>query len=216
MRSQAVVLILLMFGMSITPLISADSTISTSTTWSGNVVLNGNVTVDSSSTLVIESGTIIDAQTYWLQIDGILEASDVEFMTTETSTSPGSTGAGLWGGITISSGGSAVLSNISISGAESALEVYGDAIIHESITISNSYIGFDITSSGTLDAENVTMSTIDIQSVVNLGVLTIDTGLFTNTATGILSSNDLTANDVTFFETGVAIDIVSGLSLIHI
>ena len=212
MRSQAVVLILLMFGMSITPLISADSTISTSTTWSGNVVLNGNVTVDSSSTLVIESGTVIDAQTYWLQIDGILEASDVEFMTTETSTSLGSTGAGLWGGITISSGGSAVLSNISISGAESALEVHGDATIHESITISNSYIGFDIASSGTLDAENVTMSTIDIQSVVNLGVLTIDTGLFTNTATGILSTNDLTANDVTFFETGVAIDIVSGMA----
>lgn len=214
MRSQAVILILLMLGMSMTPMVSSDSTISTSTTWSGTVTLNGNVTVDSSSTLVIESGTIVDAQSYWLQIDGNLEASDVQFMTTETASSPGSTGAGLWGGIRISPSGSAVLSNISISGAESALEVHGDATIYESISISNSYIGFDIASSGVVDAENVTMSTTDIQSVVNHGTLAIDTGLFSNTATGILSTNDLTANDVSFFDTGVAIDIVSGTASI--
>ena len=76
MRSRAVLLILLMFGMSIAPVASTDSTISTSTTWSGTVVLSGNVTVDSSSTLILEPGTIVDAQTYWLQIDGVLEASD--------------------------------------------------------------------------------------------------------------------------------------------
>ncbi|MED5290883.1 MAG: hypothetical protein VX778_01515, partial [Candidatus Thermoplasmatota archaeon] len=176
----------------------------------GNIVLSGNVTVDASTTLVIESGTVVDAQSYWLQIDGTLEASDAQFITTETSTSLGSTGAGLWGGIKISSGGSAVLSNISISGAESALQVNGDATIHESISIMNSYIGFDIGTSGTVDAENVTMSTIDIQSVVNHGTLTIDTALITNTATGILSTNTLTVDDVSFFETGVAIDVVSG------
>ena len=190
MRSHAVVLIFLLLGMSMAPLISADSTISTSTTWNGTVVLTGNVTVDASSTLYIESGTVVDARDHWLTIDGVLEASDVEFMTTETSTSPGSTGAGLWRGITISAGGSAALSNISISGAESALKVHGDVTISDSITITNSYIGFDIASSGTLSAENVTMSTIDIQSVVNHGTLAIDTGLFTNTATGILSTQD--------------------------
>ena len=54
------------------------------------------------------------------------------------------------------------------------------------------------------------MSTIDIQSIVNHGVLAINTGLFTNTATGIHSTNDLTANDVSFFDTGFAIDVVSG------
>ena len=43
-----------------------------------------------------------------------------------------------------------------------------------------------------------------------MGILTIDTGLITNTATGILSTNDLTIDDVSFFETGVAIDVVSG------
>ena len=210
MRSRAVVLILLLFGLSLSPMVSSDSTISTSTTWSGNVVLSGNVTVDSSSTLVLEPGTTVDAKTYWLQVDGTLEATDSTFMTTETSTSLGSTGAGLWGGISVSSSGSAVLSNVTISGAESALEVHGDATIHESISISNSYIGFDIGSSGVVDAENVTMTTIDIQAVVNHGTLSIDTGLFTNTATGILSTLSLTANDVSFFNTGVAIDIVSG------
>lgn len=210
MRSRAVLLILLMFGMSIAPVASTDSTISTNTIWSGTVVLSGNVTVDSSSTLILEPGTIVDAQTYWLQIDGVLEASDSEFMTSETPTSLGSTGAGLWGGILVSSAASAVLTNLTISGAESALEVHGDVDIHDSITISNSYIGFDIASSGTVDAENVTMSTIDIQSIVNHGDLTIDTGLFTNTATGILSTNTLSANDVSFFDTGVAVDIVSG------
>ena len=210
MRSRAVVLILLLFGLSLSPLVSSDSTISSSTTWSGNVVLSGNVTVDSSSTLVLEPGTVVDAKTYWLQVDGILEGTDSTFMTTETSTSLGSTGAGLWGGISISSSGSAVLSNVSISGADSALEVHGDATIHDSITISNSYIGFDIGSSGVVDAENVTMTTIDIQAVVNHGTLSIDSGLFTNTATGILSTMSLTAEDVSFLNTGVAIDIVSG------
>ena len=175
MRSRAFLLVLLMLGMSISSVASSDSTISSSTTWSGTVVLSGNVTVDSSTTLVVEPGTIVDAQSYWLQIDGVLEADDAQFMTSETSTSPGSSGAGLWGGIVISSGASAVLSNVSISGAESALEVHGDVTIHESITISNSYIGFDIPSSGALDAENVTMSSIEIQSIVNHGDLIIDT-----------------------------------------
>ena len=210
MRLQTTVLIFLMLGMSITPLISADSTISTTTTWSGTIVLSGNVTVDSSTTLVIEPDTVVDAQSYWLQIDGILEAEDAEFMTTLVPTSLGSTGAGLWGGISISSTGSATLTNTSISGAESALKVYGDATVHESITVTNSYVGFDVASTGTLSAENVTMSTIDIQSIVNHGVLAINTGLFTNTATGIHSTNDLTANDVSFFDTGFAIDVVSG------
>lgn len=210
MRSRALLLIILMMGMSVSSIAIADSTISSSTTWSGNIVLSGNVTVDASTTLVIESGTVVDAQSYWLQVDGTLEAYDAQFMTTETATSLGSTGAGLWSGIKISSGGSAVLSNISISGAESALQVNGDATIHESISITNSYIGFDIGTSGTVDAENVTMSTIDIQSIVNHGTLTIDTALITNTATGILSTNTLTVDDVSFFETGVAIDVVSG------
>ena len=62
MRSRAVLLIVLLFGMAIAPMASTDSTISTSTTWSGNVVLTGNVTVDSSSTLVLEPGTVVDAQ----------------------------------------------------------------------------------------------------------------------------------------------------------
>ena len=210
MRSRAVLLILLMVGVSMGPLASSDSTISTNTTWSGTVVLNGNVTVDASTTLTLSPGTTVDAQSYWLQVDGELQATDSVFMTTETSTSPGSSGAGLWGGIQVSSSGSADLTNVTISGAESALEVHGDVTIHESVTITNSYIGFDISSSGTIDAENVTMSTIDIQSIVNHGDLTIDTGMFTNTATGIMSSNTLTITDVSFFETGVAIDVLSG------
>ena len=56
--------------------------------------------------------------------DGILEAEDAEFMTTLVPANL-STGAGLWGGISISSTGSATLTNTSISGAESALKVYG-------------------------------------------------------------------------------------------
>ncbi len=214
MRSRAFLLVLLMLGMSFSSVASSDSTISSSTTWSGTVILSGNVTVDSSTTLVVEPGTIVDARSYWLQIDGVLEADDAQFMTSETSTSLGSSGAGLWGGIFISSGASAVLSNVSISGAESALEVHGDVTIHESITISNSYIGFDIASSGALDAENVTMSSIEIQSVVNHGDLTMDTGSFADTATGILSTHSLSVNDVSFFETGVAIDVVSGTATI--
>ena len=99
------------------------------------MVLTGNVTVDSSSTLVLEPGTVVDAQSYWLQVDGILQASDSEFMTTKTPASQGSTGAGLWGGILVSNGAIAALSNITISGAETALDVHGEVTIDESITI---------------------------------------------------------------------------------
>ena len=212
MRSRAVALFVLLLATSLTPFVSSDVTITaTDATWDGESrVLDGNVTVSSTSTLTIESGAIIDTGDYWIQIDGSLIATDVEFMSSVTPTSQGSTGAGLWPGITISSTADAVLTNVTIRGAESALAVYGDVTIHEEILITNSYIGLDIHASGTVIAENVTMDTIDIQAIHNEGELTVSTGEFTNVATGIYSSNQLTATDVTFNQTGFALDIVAG------
>ena len=212
MRSQAIALFVLLLATSLTPFVSSDVTITaTDATWDGEShVLDGNVTVSSTSTLTIESGAIIDTGDYWIQIDGSLIATDVEFMSSLTPTSQGSTGAGLWPGIIISSTADAVLTNVTIRGAESALAVYGDVTIHEEILITNSYIGLDIHASGTVIAENVTMDTIDIQAVNNEGQLTVTTGEFTNAATGIHSSNQLTASDVTFTQTGFALDIVAG------
>ena len=212
MRSQAIALFVLLLATSLTPFVSSDVTITaTDATWDGeNHVLDGNVTVSSSSTLTIESGAIIDTGDYWIQIDGSLIATDVEFMSSVTPTSQGSTGAGLWPGIIISSTADAVLTNVTIRGAESALAVHGDVIIHEEILITNSYIGLDIHATGTVIAEYVTMDTIDIQAVHNEGQLTVTTGEFTNAATGIHSSNEVTASDVTFNQTGFALDIVAG------
>lgn len=212
MRSQAIALFVLLLATSLTPFVSSDVTITaTDATWDGeNHVLDGNVTVSSSSTLTIESGAIIDTGDYWIQIDGSLIATDVEFMSSVTPTSQGSTGAGLWPGIIISSTADAVLTNVTIRGAESALAVHGDVTIHEEILITNSYIGLDIHATGTVIAEYVTMDTIDIQAVHNEGQLTVTTGEFTNAATGIHSSNEVTASDVTFNQTGFALDIVAG------
>ena len=212
MRSRAVALFVLLLATSLTPIASSDVTITvTDATWDGESrVLDGNVTVSPTSTLTIEPGAIIDTGDYWIQIDGSLIATDVEFMSSITPTSQGSTGAGLWPGIIISSAADAVLTNVTIRGAESALAVHGDVTIHEEILITNSYIGFDIHATGTVIAENVTMDTIDIQAVHNEGQFTITTGEFTNAATGISSSNQLTASDVTFIQTGFALDIVAG------
>jgi hypothetical protein len=212
MRSRAVALFALLLVASLAPLASSDVTITASdTTWSGvNRVLDGNVTVSATSTLTIEPGAVIDAGEYWIQIDGSLIATDVEFMSSITPTSQGSTGAGLWPGIIVSSTADAVLTNVTIRGAESALAVHGDVTIHEEILITNSYIGIDIHPSGTVTAENVTMDTIDIQAVNNEGQFTVTTGTFTNAATGIHSSNHLTASDITFNQTGFALDIVAG------
>lgn len=212
MRSRAIALFALLLVTSFTPFVSSDVTITASdTTWSGvNRVLDGNVTVSATSTLTIEPGAVIDTGEYWIQIDGSLIATDVEFMSGITPTSQGSTGAGLWPGIIVSSSADAVLTNVTIRGAESALAVHGDVTIHEEILITNSYIGIDIHTSGTVIAENVTMDTIDIQAINNDGQLTVSTGTFTNAATGIHSSNDLVASDITFNQTGFALDIVAG------
>ena len=212
MRSRAVALFVLLLATSLTPFVSSDVTITAAdATWDGqNRVLDGNVTVSSTSTLTIEPGAVIDTGDYWIQIDGTLIATDVEFMSSITPSSQGSTGAGLWPGIIISSTAEAVLTNVTIRGAESALAVHGDVTIHEEILVTNSYIGLDIHSTGTVVAENVTMDTIDIQAVHNEGQFTVTTGEFTNAATGIYSSNQLTAADVTFNETGFALDIVAG------
>ncbi|MCH1443163.1 MAG: hypothetical protein L7U53_04755 [Candidatus Poseidoniaceae archaeon] len=212
MRSRAVALFVLLLATSLTPFVSSDVTITAAdATWDGqNHVLDGNVTVSSTSTLTIEPGAVIDTGDYWIQIDGTLIATDVEFMSSITPSSQGSTGAGLWPGIIISSTAEAVLTNVTIRGAESALAVHGDVTIHEEILITNSYIGLDIHPTGTVVAENVTMETIDIQAVHNEGQFTVTTGEFTNAATGIYSSNQLTASDVTFNETGFALDIVAG------
>ena len=212
MRSRAVALFVLLLATSLTPIASSDVTITvTDATWDGESrILDGNVTVSSTSTLTIEPGAIIDTGDYWIQIDGSLIATDVEFMSSITPTSQGSTGAGLWPGIIISSAADAVLTNVTIRGAESALAVHGDVTIHEEILITNSYIGFDIHATGTVIAENVTMDTIDIQAVHNEGQFTITTGEFTNAATGISSTNQLTASDITFIQTGFALDIMAG------
>ena len=211
MRSRAVALFVLLLATSLTPFVSSDVTIATDATWGGeNHVLDGNVTVSSTSTLTIEPGAVIDTGDYWIQIEGSLIATDVEFLSSVTPSSQGSTGAGLWPGIIISSSADAVLTNVTIRGAESALAVHGDVTIHEEILITNSYIGLDIHATGTVIAENVTMDTIDIQAVHNEGQFTVTTGEFTNAATGIYSSNHLTASDVTFNQTGFALDIVAG------
>ena len=212
MRSRAIALFALLLVASLTPFASSDVTITASdATWSGvNHVLDGNVTVSATSTLTIEPGAVIDAGEYWIQIDGSLIATDVEFMSSITPTSQGSTGAGLWPGIIVSSTADAVLTNVTIRGAESALAVHGEVTIYEEILITNSYIGIDIHPSGTVTAENVTMDTIDIQAVNNEGQFTVTTGTFTNAATGIHSSNHLTASDITFNQTGFALDIVAG------
>ena len=119
MRTRALVLTALLIISSAASVIASDTVTTQDVELSGNHTMTGNYTVSHGTTLTIKPGTIVDMQDYWLEVEGTLLADNSTIMSSITTTSPGSHNAGVWHSLTITSIGTAVLDNVTISNAKS-------------------------------------------------------------------------------------------------
>ena len=201
-------LLLASFSALLLPAEAADTTVNSETTWSGSVVLNGNVTVANGTTLTISSSTTIDGTAdHWIRIEGTLIAQDATFFSSQTPLTQGSHGAGLWVGLHISSTGHAVLNNVTIDNAKTAVRNEG-TLTATDLTIDDAYIG--INNAGAAAVDRLTAHNIDYDVVRTSGDLTIDEAAMTNVAGGIISSGTTAVADASFIQTGLALKATSG------
>ena len=139
--APAIILLFLLSLLSPVMVSASDSTISTNVTWSGQQTLSGNLTIAQGVTLTIEPGTTIDCgDNYWIQVEGSLIANDATFFSSTPPVTQGSHGAGLWKGLIISLGATAVLNDTLIDNAKTAILVNGRLNAND-LQISDSYIG---------------------------------------------------------------------------
>ena len=188
--------------------LAADSTIQVNTTWSGNVVLTGNVTVSNGSTLTLSQGTTVDGgDGYWIRVDGTLLANSVQFFSSQTPLTAGSHGAGMWTGIYVASKGHALLDQVTISNAKTALKVDGN-LSASKLVIEDAYIG--INNFGTSTINTLTAEHIDYEVVRNSGSLHLSKGTFEDVAGGIWSTGTTTIDTVTVSQAGTGLRSTSG------
>ena len=192
----------------VAPVNAADTTVNMDTTWSGDVVLAGNVTVANGTTLTLSPGTTVDgSDDHWIRVHGSLIADDTYFFSSETPLTQGSHGAGLWVGIHISSTGHAVLDNVTLDNAKTAVRNEGQ--LHATnLSINDAYIG--IQNPGTSTITHLTAMDIDYDVVRTSGVFDLEVASVTSAAGGVISSGTTTVTDASFFQTGSAIKATAG------
>ena len=101
-QGRAYGLVSLLLLVSLLPVATgADSTVSVDATWSGDVVLTGNVTVASGVTLTVSPGTIVDAKSYSIVVEGTMVADQTSFFSSIVPETQGSHGQGLWPGLVV-------------------------------------------------------------------------------------------------------------------
>ena len=204
----AILLLLTPLSLLATPVMATDSSVSSDTTWSGDVILPGNVTVMNGSTLTLSPGTTVDGgDGYWIRVEGTLHASQTDFFSTQTPLTSDSHGAGLWTGIHIASKGHAVLNEVTIENAKTAIKVEGQLSAHK-VTISDAYIGINVI--GSAEVESLTAQHIDYEVVRNSGDLNLSTGLFSDIAGGLWSTGTSTVDTVTISQAGTGLRSTSG------
>jgi len=178
------------------------------TTWTGDVVLTGNVTVANGTTLTLSPGTTVDGgDDHWIRVHGSLVADDAHFFSSETPLTQGSHGAGLWVGIHISSTGHAVLDNVTLDNAKTAVRNEGQ--LHATnLTVNDAYIG--IQNPGTSTIAHLTATDIDYDVVRTSGVFDLEVASVTSAAGGVISSGTTAVTDASFFQTGSALKATAG------
>ena len=192
----------------VAPVNAADTTVNMDTTWSGDVVLTGNVTVANGTTLTLSPGTTVDGgDDHWIRVHGSLIADDTHFFSSETPLTQGSHGAGLWVGIHISSTGHAVLDNVTLDNAKTAVRNEGQ-LLATNLSINDAYIG--IQNPGTSTITHLTAMDIDYDVVRTSGVFDLEVASVTSAAGGVISSGTTTVTDASFFQTGSAIKATAG------
>tara|TARA_B110000459_G_scaffold77210_1_gene86872 strand:- start:14837 stop:19534 length:4698 start_codon:yes stop_codon:yes gene_type:complete len=188
--------------------LATDTTIKGETTWSGAVLLTGNVTVANGTTLNIKPGTTIDGgDDHWILVKGTLIANDATFSSSHTPLTQGSHGAGLWVGLHVSATGHAVLTNVIINNAKTAVRNDGQ-LTGSDLTINDAYIG--INNAGTATVANLTANDIDYDAVRNSGDFTVEEATITRVAGGVISSGTATISDASFIQAGSALRATAG------
>ncbi len=209
-RALCLIALLLLTPLSfmIAPTMAADTSVNTNTTWSGDVVLSGNVTVMNGSTLTLSPGTTVDGgDGYWIRVDGTLEASNAHFYSSQTPVTAGSHGAGLWTGIYVASKGHAVLNEVSIENAKTAIKVDGQLTAFKT-TVKDAYIGVNVI--GSADIEILNAEHIDYDVIRNSGHLNLTSGTFTDIAGGIWSTGESVVDTLTLSQAGTGLRSTSG------
>lgn len=204
----ATLLLLTPLSLLATPAMAIDTSVNTDTTWSGAVVLTGNVTVMNGSTLTLSPGTTVDGSDgYWIQVDGTLHATQSDFFSSQVPLTGGSHGAGLWTGIYITNKGHAVLNEVTIENAKTAIKVEGQLSAYK-VTINDAYIGINVI--GSAEIESLTAQHIDYEVIRNSGNLNLSTGIFSDIAGGLWSTGTSTVDAVTISQAGTGLRSTSG------
>ena len=204
----AILLLLTPLSLLATPAMATDTSVNVDTTWSGAVVLTGNVTVMNGSTLTLTPGTTVDGgDGYWIRVDGTLHATQTDFFSSQVPLTGGSHGAGLWTGIQITSKGHAVLNEITIENAKTALKVEGQLSAYKT-TINDAYIGVNVI--GSADIDTLTAQHIDYEVLRNSGNLNLSNGAFSDIAGGLWSTGMSTLDTVTISQAGTGLRSSSG------
>ena len=207
MRTRALVLTALLIISSVASVIASDTVTTQDVELSGNHTMTGNYTVSHGTTLTIKPGTVIDMQDYWLEVEGTLLADNSTIMSSIQTTSPGSHNAGVWDSLTITSTGTAVLDNVTISNAKSCIIVEG-ILTATGLILEDCLIGIEI--DGTATISDLSSSHIDHDGVRVTGDAEISSATFTDMSGGIHSSGDLILTGGEFTDVGTGLSLTGG------
>jgi hypothetical protein len=207
MRTRALVLTALLIISSTASVIASDTVTTQDVELSGDHTMTGNYTVSHGTTLTIKAGTVVDMQDYWLEVEGTLIADNSTIMSSIQTTSPGSHNAGVWDSLTITSSGTAVLDNVTISNAKSCIIADG-ALTATGLILEDCLIGIEI--DGTAIISDLSASHIDHDGVRITGDADISNAAFTHMSGGIHSSGDLILTGGEFTDVGTGLSLTGG------
>ncbi len=199
MRGAALLTLLLTLPLLLTMVVpaGASASIVVDTTWSGDVTLTSDIIVEGPATLTLEPGTVVDADTYGIEVvnGGSLVMEDAEIMTTATPLTAGSHGSGLWPGVTVDASSTAWINGSDISGAEGCLIVAG-TLNADGLGLSKCMVGLGVDSGGAATVEDLSVNTADVYGVRNDGTLDLIMPFLTNTSIGLIAAGTTTASDL--------------------
>ncbi|MGY8755329.1 MAG: hypothetical protein ACKVIR_06520 [Candidatus Poseidoniales archaeon] len=207
MRVRAALLSLLMVVSSLTAVIAADVVTTGDVEISGNHTMTGNYTVSHGTTLTIKPGAVVDMADYWMRVEGTLIADDSTIMSSIQSSGAGSHNAGVWRDITVASGATATLNNVTISNAKSCMIIEG-TLSATDLNIEDCLLGLELRGSAIING--LSGAAIDHDGVRISGTAAIANVDFSEMSGGIQSTGSLTLSNAQFSEVGTAIAIDAG------
>ncbi len=176
---------------------SASASIVVDTTWSGDVSLTSDVVVEGPATLTLEPGTVLDADTFAIEVvnGGTLVLEGAQVLTTATPLTAGSHGSGLWPGITVDGTSEAWINDSSISGAEGCLVVEG-VLNADGLVLEDCMVGLGVDVGGTATVQDLQVARADVYGVRNEGVLDLVDVTMSNVSIALMLSSTTTASGV--------------------